>query len=280
MIKAGAQRVAAELGLALVTPDTSPRGTDFPGQADSWDFGVGAGFYVDATEAPWKQNWRMYSYVTKELPPLIAANYPVDPKRRGIFGHSMGGHGALTLRFEEPRSLSNRSRPSRRFPTRSTAPGARRPSPAISGRIGRAGQSYDASELMKRQAHPAAILVDQGEADQFLGTAIASPCAGSRRASLRPEAHPAPPCRLRSRLLLHPELHRQTICAITRRFWVRPVTWRPHPNPPPKGRGIRARYRCELRSKALSLRGRVGGGLSATAAYSPISSTASISASE
>src|SRR5689334_21429632 len=76
VIKAGAQRIASELGLMLITPDTSPRGTDFPGQSENWDFGIGAGFYVDATEAPWNKHWRMYSYVTKELPALVAANYP------------------------------------------------------------------------------------------------------------------------------------------------------------------------------------------------------------
>ena len=81
-IKAGAQRLAAELGLILVSPDTSPRGTDIPGQAETWDFGLGAGFYLDATQAPWSKNYRMYSYVTSELPALIEAHFPVDPKRQ------------------------------------------------------------------------------------------------------------------------------------------------------------------------------------------------------
>src|ERR1700744_1930211 len=93
MIKAGAQRVAAQLGIALVAPDTSPRGLNLPGDSDSWDFGVAAGFYLDATQEPWARNYRMYSYITKELPALIAANFPVRPDRAGIFGHSMGGHG-------------------------------------------------------------------------------------------------------------------------------------------------------------------------------------------
>src|SRR3977135_2350372 len=95
IVKAGAQRVAAELGLAIVVPDTSPRGLGIPGEGDSYDFGLGAGFYVDATEAPWSRGYRMYSYITQELPADVAATFPVDPDRMGIFGHSMGGHGAL-----------------------------------------------------------------------------------------------------------------------------------------------------------------------------------------
>jgi S-formylglutathione hydrolase len=167
MIKAGAQRMAAELGLMLVAPDTSPRGTDFPGQAESWDFGVGAGFYVDATEAPWKQNWRMYSYVTQELPALIAANYPVDVNRRGIFGHSMGGHGALVCGLRNPdlyRSVSA-------FAPISNPMNCPWGEKAFTGYLGSDRSSwsaYDASVLMTAKAHPAHILVDQGEADQFL----------------------------------------------------------------------------------------------------------------
>src|SRR6516225_5118047 len=88
IVKAGAQRVAAELGLALVVPDTSPRGLGYPGEAESYDFGIGAGFYVDATEPPWSRGYRMYSYVAHELPALVAAHFPVDPHRTAIFGHS------------------------------------------------------------------------------------------------------------------------------------------------------------------------------------------------
>ncbi|MBU2089251.1 MAG: S-formylglutathione hydrolase, partial [Alphaproteobacteria bacterium] len=101
-VKAGAQRYAAEHGLILVAPDTSPRGLDLPGEHDSYDFGSGAGFYVDATQAPWASNYRMYSYVTQELPALIAAEFPVDPARQGITGHSMGGHGALVCALRNP----------------------------------------------------------------------------------------------------------------------------------------------------------------------------------
>ena len=102
IIKAGAQRAAAELGLALIAPDTSPRGANVPGEADSWDFGVGAGFYLNATQAPWAPHWRMESYLMAELLPLITASFPIDAARLGVFGHSMGGHGALTLALKYP----------------------------------------------------------------------------------------------------------------------------------------------------------------------------------
>ena len=100
--KAGAQRMASALGLAIAAPDTSPRGVDLPGDRDSYDFGVGAGYYVDATQAPWSRAYRMYSYVTEELPALLAREFPIDPERVGIFGHSMGGHGALTIALRNP----------------------------------------------------------------------------------------------------------------------------------------------------------------------------------
>lgn len=171
MIKAGAQRVASELGLMLIAPDTSPRGTDFPGQADNWDFGVGAGFYVDATQEPWRQNWRMYSYVTQELPSLIAANYPADTQRQGIFGHSMGGHGALVCGLKNPglyRSVSA-------FAPIANPMNCPWGEKAFTGYLGKdraAWATYDASELMKAKAHPNPILVDQGEADQFLSVQL------------------------------------------------------------------------------------------------------------
>jgi len=109
MIKAGAQRLASELGLMLVTPDTSPRQPRLPGDDASWDFGLGAGFYVDATEPPWSAHYRMYSYVTSELPELVTSSFPALADRQGIFGHSMGGHGALVCALRNPsqyRSLS------------------------------------------------------------------------------------------------------------------------------------------------------------------------------
>ena len=98
MIKSGAQRIAAELGLMLVAPDTSPRGDDVPDDPDeAYDFGLGAGFYLNATQAPWHQNYQMYDYVTQELPEVLFANFPGDRDRQSITGHSMGGHGALTV---------------------------------------------------------------------------------------------------------------------------------------------------------------------------------------
>ena len=100
--KAGAQRVAAELGVMVLAPDTSPRGAGYPGEDDSYDFGSGAGFYLDATETPWSERYRMYSYITRELPALIAANFAADMSRQGITGHSMGGHGAITIHLKNP----------------------------------------------------------------------------------------------------------------------------------------------------------------------------------
>lgn len=171
LIKAGAQRLAAELGLILVAPDTSPRGTDYPGQAESWDFGVGAGFYVDATEAPWQQNWRMYSYVTQELPRLIAAEFPVDTARRGIFGHSMGGHGALVCGLRNPELYRSVSA----FAPISNPINCPWGQKAFTGYLGsdrKSWAAYDASLLMAAKAHPNPILVDQGMADQFLAAQL------------------------------------------------------------------------------------------------------------
>lgn len=167
MIKAGAQRFAAELGLMLVAPDTSPRGANIPGDAENWDFGVGAGFYLDATREPWSKHYRMYSYVTRELPALIAEKFPADASRQGIFGHSMGGHGALICALKNPgqyRSLSAFAPIS--APMR--CPWGKK---AFRGYIGddhAAWQAYDASELVKQTQSPAEILVDQGLADKFL----------------------------------------------------------------------------------------------------------------
>jgi len=128
IVKAGAQRVAAELGLAIVAPDTSPRGEGVPDDKDSYDFGQGAGFYVDATQEPWRKHFRMYSYLTEELPWLVASNFAVDPARAGIFGHSMADMARWCWRCAI-RSASSRRRPSRRSSRRCAAPGARRRSP-------------------------------------------------------------------------------------------------------------------------------------------------------
>ena len=169
MIKAGAQRVAAQEGLILVTPDTSPRGAGVAGETDDWDFGAGAGFYVDALEAPWAERYRMYSHVL-ELRELVLASLPADPARVGIFGHSMGGHGALMMALRNPdlfRSVSAFAPIA--APMR--CPWGRK---AFTGYLG-ADQStwrqYDASALMAAMdtaPFPGGILIDQGLADKFL----------------------------------------------------------------------------------------------------------------
>ena len=170
--KAGAQRVAAELGLAIIVPDTSPRGLGFPGEAASYDFGIGAGFYVDATEAPWSEGYRMYSYVNAELPALVAEHLPVDPARTGIFGHSMGGHGALTIALRNP----ERYRSASAFAPICSPMRCPWGEKALAGYLGsdRARwREYDACALVEErgwQGPP--LLVDQGTSDQFLKTQL------------------------------------------------------------------------------------------------------------
>lgn len=170
MVKAGAQRLAAELGLALIAPDTSPRGAHIPGEADSWDFGVGAGFYLDATQAPWAQHWRMESWLTAELLPLLAGALPIDTGRIGIFGHSMGGHGALTLALRHPGLFKSVSALAP-ICAPSQCPWGRK---AFTGYLG-ADESlwleHDASALIQRRTsapYPGGILIDQGLGDGFL----------------------------------------------------------------------------------------------------------------
>ncbi|MFT3774920.1 MAG: S-formylglutathione hydrolase [Minicystis sp.] len=165
-IKAGAQRLAAAHGLVLVTLDTSPRGLDLPGDAEHWDFGVGAGFYVDATEAPWATNYRMYSYVVDELPQVIEAHFPVSD-RRGIFGHSMGGHGALVIALRNP----SRYRSVSAFAPISNpmeVPWGQKAFSRYLGADRAAWAAYDASARMRETPFPGEILVDQGLEDQFL----------------------------------------------------------------------------------------------------------------
>jgi S-formylglutathione hydrolase len=174
MIKAGAQRVAAELGIMLVAPDTSPRGVKLPGDSDNWDFGVGAGFYVDATVEPWSRHYRMYTYVTQELRALIEAQFPADPARTGIFGHSMGGHGALTIALRNP----NRYRSVSAFAPIAAPKQCPWGQKAFSGYLGPdRGQwsTHDATELVasvKDAAQKSPILIDQGLSDQFLQTQL------------------------------------------------------------------------------------------------------------
>ena len=168
VIKAGAQRVAAELGLMLVVPDTSPRNTGIPGEADDSEFGAGAGFYLDALLPPWSKNFNMYTYVTAELPALIAAHFPVDMSRESIFGHSMGGHGALTIALKNPQRYKSLS-----ALAPITAPmRAAWTQKAFARYLGpdrETWKDYDASELVKRQRFPGTILIDQGEADEYMG---------------------------------------------------------------------------------------------------------------
>jgi S-formylglutathione hydrolase len=194
MVKAGAQRYAAEQGMILIAPDTSPRGANVPGEADSWDFGLGAGFYVDATEAPWSTHYRMYSYVL-ELHRLALRELPVDDARVGIFGHSMGGHGALVLALRNPelfRSVSAFAPIS----APSLCPWGKK---AFSGYLGIAQQdwhAYDASALMDKLVtpFPDGILIDQGLTDKFLGDqlfpeAFEEACANAQQ-PLRLRRHP------------------------------------------------------------------------------------------
>ena len=169
-IKAGAQRLASELGLALLTPDTSPRGAGVPGEADAWDFGVGAGFYLDATQAPWATHWRMESWLLEELLPQVWAGAPVRQAATGLFGHSMGGHGALTLALRHPGVFGSLSALAPICAPTQCPWGIK----AFSGYLGddrSAWAAHDASALMAAQTvapYPQGILVDQGLADKFL----------------------------------------------------------------------------------------------------------------
>lgn len=170
MIKAGAQRLAAELGLMLVAPDTSPRGEAVPDDPDgAYDFGLGAGFYLNATAAPWSDHYHMYDYVSAELPALLADNFPLDTARQGIFGHSMGGHGALTIGLKNP----DRYRSISAFAPICSPINCPWGQKALSGYLGDDTSTwlqYDATKLVDGLASPPAkpILVDQGLADQFL----------------------------------------------------------------------------------------------------------------
>lgn len=168
--KGGAQRLAAELGMALIAPDTSPRGTGVAGESESWDFGVGAGFYLDATQEPWARHWRMESYLVAELLPSITDRLPIDRDRLGIFGHSMGGHGALTLAMRHPGTFRSVSAFAP-ICAPSEVPWGKK---AFSGYLGddsAAWREHDACALMRRQAaapRPEGVLIDQGLLDKFL----------------------------------------------------------------------------------------------------------------
>lgn len=170
MVKAGAQRYAAEAGIALIAPDTSPRGTGVPGATQDWDFGEGAGFYLDATQAPWSRHFRMESWIVRELLPLLTHELPIDAGRIGISGHSMGGHGALTLALRHPGVFKTLSA----FapicsPTR--CPWGEKAFTKYLGEDRGTWTQHDACMLMEAQTrapYPGGILVDQGLADKFL----------------------------------------------------------------------------------------------------------------
>jgi S-formylglutathione hydrolase len=167
VVKAGAQRMAAELGLCLVTCDTSPREVRYPGDEASWDFGVGAGFYLDATQDPWRASYRMETYVTAELRTLIEASFAVSSLKRGIFGHSMGGHGALTLALRNPELYQSVSAFAP-IVAPSQVPWGQKAFRDYLGVNSADWAAYDATELVQKNQLPFELLIDQGLADKFL----------------------------------------------------------------------------------------------------------------
>jgi S-formylglutathione hydrolase len=167
--KAGAYRVAAELGLIIVAPDTSPRGEKVPDD-DAYDLGQGAGFYLDATADPWSEHFRMYSYVTEELPQLVATEFPTDMSAQGISGHSMGGHGALTIALKNPHTYTSVSAFAP-IVNPLNCPWGQKAFSTYLGMDQTVWQQYDACELLKATADRSGcppILIDQGDADNFL----------------------------------------------------------------------------------------------------------------
>jgi S-formylglutathione hydrolase len=171
-VKAGAQRIAAELGLLLIAPDTSPRGDGVPGDpAGSYDFGLGAGFYVDAMQEPWSRNYRMATYIERELPTLVKSELPADMTRQSIMGHSMGGHGALTIALRNQDRYASVSAFSPICSPMNCPWGEK----ALSGYLGgnkERWRRYDACALLEDGAGLRELLVDQGAADQFLETQL------------------------------------------------------------------------------------------------------------
>ncbi|MET0360788.1 MAG: S-formylglutathione hydrolase [Sphingobium sp.] len=161
------RRACAEAGIIFVAPDTSPRGDDVP-DSEGWDFGKGAGFYVDATQEPWSQHYRMRSYVVDELPTLIAAHFPADMDRQSIMGHSMGGHGALTIALGNPNRFRSVSALAPIVSPMNCAWGQK----ALTGYLGAdeaSWRAYDSCALIADGARIPELLVDQGDADEFMG---------------------------------------------------------------------------------------------------------------
>ena len=166
MQKAGAQRLAAELGMAIVCPDTSPRGSDLPGEHDSYDFGSGAGFYVNATQSPWNEQYQMYDYVTRELPAFVEDHFPVS-KKKGISGHSMGGHGALVCYLRNPGMYQSVSAFAPICHPSECGWGQK----ALSAYLGDSRNDwaeYDAALLIGDATEKLPLLIDQGSDDDFL----------------------------------------------------------------------------------------------------------------
>jgi S-formylglutathione hydrolase len=167
-IKAGAQRLAAELGLVLVTPDTSPRDTGIDGATGDWEFGEAAGFYLDATQAPWSARFNMQRYLLDELLPVLAANFPVDLQRCGISGHSMGGHGALTLALKNP-SVFRSCSAFAPIVAPSQVPWGHKAFPRYLGEDRSAWRAFDATALIEDgHRFDGELLIDQGLEDKFL----------------------------------------------------------------------------------------------------------------
>jgi S-formylglutathione hydrolase len=168
VIKAGAQRYAAEQGIALLAPDTSPRGETVPGDPDgAWDFGLGAGFYVNATEEPWRRHYRMYDYVTRELPELVLAEFPLDAARQAISGHSMGGHGALTIALREPERFRSVSAFAP-IGVPSECPWGQKALGRYLGENRAAWAAHDSARLFAVARGRLPMLIDQGGADAYL----------------------------------------------------------------------------------------------------------------
>ena len=166
--KAGAQRYAAEHGVAIVTPDTSPRGEGIPDDPNGdWDFGLGAGFYVNATQSPWNVHYHMYDYITGELPELIVDNFPIQGEQCSIFGHSMGGHGALVIALRNPGRYQSVSAFSP-IVAPSQCPWGQKALGNYLGDEVECWKKYDSCELIASGADHIPMLIDQGEADGFL----------------------------------------------------------------------------------------------------------------
>lgn len=171
MEKGAYRRLASEFGIIVVCPDTSPRGQDVPDEPTNWQMGKGAGFYLDATEEPWAEQYRMYTYITGELPALVGQHFPIDTRRQGIFGHSMGGHGAMTIALKNPERFTSCSA----FAPIVAPSSADWSAGAFEKYLGpdkAAWRKYDACALVEDGARFPEFLIDQGRADTFLDNGL------------------------------------------------------------------------------------------------------------